>query len=146
MNFSMFDVKDFKTIIFDCDGVILNSNQLKTKSYYKAVFPSYGHKLASSLTTYLMNNTGKPRGHFIDYFLRNMVSADISGLGYKELLNAVTLEIQKGLMECEISPCLFKLREKTPDIKWLVASGGVETELRDLFKNRSLFFFFFGGI
>ena len=68
MNFSMFDVKDFKTIIFDCDGVILNSNQLKTKSYYKAVFPSYGHELASSLTTYLMNNTGKPRGHFIDYF------------------------------------------------------------------------------
>ena len=146
MNFSMFDVKDFKTIIFDCDGVILNSNQLKTKSYYKAVFPSYGHELASSLTTYLMNNTGKPRGHFIDYFLRNMVSADISGLGYEELLNAVTLEIQKGLMECEISPCLFKLREKTPDIKWLVASGGVEKELRDLFKNRSLFDLFDGGI
>ena len=146
MNFSMFDVKDFKTIIFDCDGVILNSNQLKTKSYYKAAFPSYGHELASSLTTYLTNNTGKPRGHFIDYFLSNMVSADISGLGYEELLNAVTLEIQKGLMECEISPCLFKLREKTPDIKWLVASGGVEKELRDLFKNRSLFDLFDGGI
>ena len=142
----MFDDKDFKTIIFDCDGVILNSNQLKTKSYYKAVFPSYGHELASSLTTYLMNNTGKPRGHFIDYFLRNMVSADISGLGYEELLNAVTLEIHKGLMECEISPCLFKFREKTPDIKWLVASGGVEKELRGLFKNRSLFDLFDGGI
>ena len=75
-----------------------------------------------------------------------MVSADITGLGYEELLNAVTLEIQKGLMECEISPCLFKLREKTPDIKWLVASGGVEKELRDVFQNRSLFDLFDGGI
>ena len=146
MNFSMFDVKDFKTIIFDCDGVILNSNQLKTKAYYKAAFPSYGHELASSLTTYLTNNTGKPRGHFIDYFLKNIVPPDISGLGYEELLNAVTLEIYKGLMECEVSPCLFKLREKTTDIKWLVVSGGVEKELRDVFQNRSLFDLFDGGI
>ena len=146
MKASVFDVKKVNTIIFDCDGVILNSNQLKRKAYYKAVFPYYGNELASSLTTYLANNTGKPRGHFIDYFLKNIVPPDISGLGYEELLNAVTLEIQKGLMECEISPCLFKLREKTPDIKWLVASGGVEKELRDLFKNRSLFDLFDGGI
>ena len=146
MKIGMFDVKKVNTIIFDCDGVILNSNQLKTKAYYKAVFPSYGHELASSLTTYLMNNAGKPRGHFIDYFLKNIVSPDISELGYEELLNAVTLEIQKGLMECEISPCLFKLREKTPDIKWLVVSGGVEKELRDVFQNRSLFDLFDGGI
>ena len=146
MNFSMFDDKDFKTIIFDCDGVILNSNELKTKSYYKAVFPSYGHELASSLTTYLAKNTGKPRGYFFDYFLKNIVPPEISGLGYKELLNAVTLEIHKGLMECEVSPCLFKLRENTPDIQWLVASGGVEKEIRDVFKNRFLFDLFDGGI
>ena len=142
----MFDVKKANTIIFDCDGVILNSNQLKIKAYYKAAFPSYGHELASSLTTYLINNTGKPRGHFIDYFLKNIVPPYISGLGYEELLNAVTLEIQKGLMECEISPCLFKLREKTPDIKWLVVSGGVERELRNVFVNRSIFDLFDGGI
>ena len=126
MKIGMFDVNKVNTIIFDCDGVILNSNQLKTKAYYKATFPSYGHELASSLTTYLANNTGRPRGHFIDYFINNIVPPGISELGYGELLNLVTLEIYKGLMECEVSPCLFKLREKTPDIKWLVASGGVE--------------------
>ena len=68
MKIGMFDVNKVNTIIFDCDGVILNSNQLKTKAYYKAAFASYGHELAISLTTYLTNNTGKPRGHFIDYF------------------------------------------------------------------------------
>ena len=146
MNFSMFDDKDFKTIIFDSGGVILNSNQLKTKSYYKAAFPSYGHELASSLTTYLTNNTGKPRGHFIDYFLKNIVPPDISGPGHKELVSAVTKEVYKGLMECEISSCIFTLREKTPDTKWFVVSGGVEKELRDVFQNRSLFDLFDGGI
>ena len=146
MNIGFLNDKKVNTIIFDCDGVILNSNQLKTKAYYKAALTSYGHELASSLTTYLTNNTGKPRGHFIDYFLKNIVSPDISELGYEELLNAVTLEIQKGLMECEVSPCLFELREKTPDTKWFVVSGGVEKELRDVFRNRSLFDLFDGGI
>jgi len=146
MKIGMFDVKKANTIIFDCDGVILNSNQLKTKAYYKASFPSYGHELASSLTTYLMNNTGKTRGYFVDYFLKNIVPFDISEQGHEELFNRVTLEIQKGLIECEVSPCLFELREKTSDTKWFVVSGGVEKELRDVFQNRSLFDLFDGGI
>jgi phosphoglycolate phosphatase-like HAD superfamily hydrolase len=146
MKIGMFDVNKVNTIIFDCDGVILNSNQLKTKAYYKATFPSYGHELASSLTTYLAKNTGKPRDHFFDYFLRNIVPSDISGPGLKELVSEVTKEIYKGLMECEVSPCLFELREKTPDTKWFLVSGGVEKELRDVFRNRSLFDLFDGGI
>ena len=146
MKISMFDFKKINTIIFDCDGVILNSNQLKTKAYYKAALPLYGHELASSLTNYLTNNTGRPRGHFIDYFLNNIVPPDISGLGYEELFNAVTQEICKGLMECEVSPCLIELREKTAGIKWFVASGGVEKELRDVFQNRSIIDLFDGGI
>ena len=146
MKTSVFDVKKVNSIIFDCDGVILNSNQLKTKAYFKAAYSSYGNELASSLTTYLTNNTGKPRGYFIDYFLKNIVPPNIPGLGYEELFNAVTLEIHKGLMECEISPCLFNLREKTTDIKWFVASGGAEKELKHVFKERSLFDLFDGGI
>ena len=146
MNIGFLNDKKVNTIIFDCDGVILNSNQLKTKAYYKATFPSYGHELASSLTTYLAKNTGKPRDHFFDYFLRNIVPPDISGPGLKELVSAVTKEVYKGLMECEVSPCLFELREKTPDTKWFLVSGGVEKELRDVFQNRSLFDLFDGGI
>ena len=146
MNIGLLNDKKVNTILFDCDGVILNSNQLKTQAYYNATFPSYGHELASSLTTYLAKNTGKPRNHFFDYFLKNIVPPEISGLGVKELVAAVTKEIYKGLMECEISSCIFTLREKTPDIKWLVVSGGVEKELKNVFNNRSLFDLFDGGI
>jgi len=146
MNIGFLNDKKVNTILFDCDGVILNSNQLKTQAYYNVTFPSYGHELARSLTTYLAKNTGKPRDHFFDYFLRNIVPPDISGPGLKELVSAVTKEVYKGLMECEISPCLFELREKIPETKWFVVSGGVEKELRDVFQNRSLFDLFDGGI
>ena len=146
MNIDLLNDKKVNTILFDCDGVILNSNQLKTQAYYNAAFPSYGHELARSLTTFLAKNTGKPRDYFFDYFLRSIVPPDISGPGLKELVSAVTKEAYKGLMECEISPCIFELREKTPDTKWFVVSGGLEKELRDVFRNRSLFDLFDGGI
>jgi len=146
MNIGFLNDKKVNTMLFDCDGVILNSNQLKTQAYYNATFPSYGHELARSLTTYLAKNTGKPRDHFFDHFLRNIVPPDISGPGFKELVSLVTKEVYKGLMECEISPCLFELREKIPDTKWFVVSGGVEKELRDVFQNRSLFDLFDGCI
>ena len=146
MNIGYLDDKKVNTILFDCDGVILNSNQLKTQAYYNATFSSYGHELACLLTTYLAKNTGKPRDYFFDYFLRNIVPPDISGPGLEELVSAVTKEVYKGLMECEISPCLFELRKKTSDTKWFVVSGGGEKELRDVFRNRSLFDLFDGGI
>ena len=30
-------IKDFSTIIFDCDGVILDSNQVKTEAFKKTL-------------------------------------------------------------------------------------------------------------
>ena len=65
--------------------------------------------------------------------------SDISGPGLKELVSEVTKEIYKGLMECEVSPCLFELREKTPDTKWFLVSGGVEKELRRCFSKSVAF-------
>ena len=39
-----------KTIIFDCDGVILDSNQVKKKAYYKVVSFYYGVEPANLYT------------------------------------------------------------------------------------------------
>ena len=135
-----------KTIIFDCDGVILNSNQVKKNAYYKIVSSYYGDQHAQSLIDYLSRNTGKPREHFFNHFLTNIIPSDLSGPGAEELLDEVAKEIHQGLMSCEISQSLFLLRDKFPDSLWLVVSGGVETELKSVFQKRSLFDLFDGGI
>ena len=66
MKIGMFDVNKVNTIIFDCDGVILNSNQLKTNAYYKAVFPSYGHELALGILfeSGLQHLADRPEGYY----------------------------------------------------------------------------------
>ena len=139
-------INNFKTIIFDCDGVILNYNQVKKEAYYKVALSHYGEKYATSLVEYLANNTGKTRGHFFNHFLTNIVPQKALKTKIDDLVSEVTAEINKGLIKCEISQSLFDLRKNTLGIKWLIISGGVESELKDIFLKRSLFDLFDGGI
>ena len=139
-------INNIKSLIFDCDGVILNSNKVKKAAYYKVAFSYYGDRLANLLLEYLAKNTGKPREYFFTHFLNNIVPSQTLGPSVEELVIEVGEEIHKGLMKCEISQSLFELRENTPDLKWLVVSGGVESELRDIFTKRSLLDLFDAGV
>jgi phosphoglycolate phosphatase-like HAD superfamily hydrolase len=138
-------MNNVNTIIFDCDGVLLNSNKLKTQAFYKAALP-YGENAANSLVAYHIENGGISRNHKFELFLKNIVPSDVRGPGLNDLISAYAAEVHKGLMECEISPCLSALREKTYDTQWLVVSGGAQDELREVFQNRSLSDLFDGGI
>ena len=139
-------ISNAKTIIFDCDGVILNSNQVKSKAYHKVASSHYGDEYATLLVEYLSRNAGNPREYFFNHFLNNIVPQNVSGPGIEELLTEVAEEIIKGLMECEISQSLFNLRKKLPDTKWMVVSGGVERELISVFQEREIYDLFDGGI
>ena len=139
-------INNIKSLIFDCDGVILNSNKVKKAAYYKVALSYYGDRLANLLVEYLAKNTGKPREQFFTHFLNNIVPSQTLGPSVEELIIEVGEEIHKGPMECEISQSLFELRENTPDLKWLVVSSGVESELRDIFIKRSLLDLFDAGV
>jgi len=138
-------INNIKSLIFDFDGVILNSNKVKKAAYFKVAFSYYGDRLANLLVEYLAKNTGKPREQFFTHFLNNIVPSQTLGPSVEELIIEVGEEIHKGPMECEISQSLFELRENTPDLKWLVVSSGVESELRDIFTKRSLLVFLMLG-
>ncbi len=71
-------------------------------------------------------------------------SSDVSS--YDELLTSYASFVKTGLMSCEISPGLMKLKEKTKYSKWMVVSGGDQVELNDLFRDRMIFSLFELGI
>ena len=47
----MTDLTFYKTLVFDCDGVVLNSNKIKTRAFYD-VASIYGHKVAKEFKDY----------------------------------------------------------------------------------------------
>lgn len=138
------DISDYKTIVFDCDGVVLNSNKVKTSAFFQTAL-RYGEGAASALVDYHIENGGVSRYHKFTYFLENIVK-DLSDASLQQLLQDYALNVRVGLLECDIAPRIKELRAFTAQSNWLIVSGGDQKELRDIFRIRGLSSLFDGGI
>lgn len=136
---------NYQSLIFDCDGVILNSNKIKTQAFYD-VSLKYGHNVAQELRDYHIRNGGVSRYKKFEYLLSNIVNEKPDSTVLNDLLKSFAREVKKSLLKCEVAVGLNELREKTIHTKWLIVSGGDQAELRQVFSQRGLDKYFNGGI
>ena len=143
----MSDLTKYNTIIFDCDGVILNSNFKKIEAYRNAAL-EYGASSvqAEELVNHHIELTGISRYIKFEYFLKEIMSEKITDEAMKKLVNYLNEQVLELLKDCEVTSGLRELKNKTKDIPWMVASGGDQEELRYLFKKNKIDFFFSEGI
>lgn len=138
----------YSTLVFDCDGVVLDSNKVKTRAFYNAALP-YGEAAAQALVDYHVANGGISRYRKFEYFLETLVTqhaAGISGPDLQALLDAYATSVRHGLLNCAVAAGLAELRAATADARWLIVSGGDQAELREVFAQRGLAEMFDGGI
>ena len=140
-----FDRNKYRTLIFDCDGVLLDSNQVKTDALVAAGL-CYSEDAAMSLVEYHRENGGVSRYRKFSYFLREIVGVVADEAALQELLNIFALEVRKGLLTCPVSTALPYLQQLDPEINRLVVSGGDQNELRKVFYEREIDTIFDGGI
>lgn len=136
------------SLVFDCDGVVLNSNKVKTEAFYRAALP-YGEQAASALVEYHTANGGISRYKKFAHFLQSLVpvhAPDAAGPDLEKLLAVYADEVLQGLLTCEIAPGLQQLRQQTRESRWFIVSGGDQAELRDVFAQRGMADLFDGGI
>ena len=138
------DISQFATLIFDCDGVVLDSNKVKTNAFYNAALP-YGVEAAETLVDHHRKNGGISRYIKFEYFLQEIVGAEVEQASLNKLLDDYAREVREGLLSCEVSPGLDELRQSTQS-RWLIVSGGDQNELRDIFAQRNLAGNFNGGV
>ena len=136
---------EYACLVFDCDGVILASNALKTEAFRSAASP-YGEALAQRLVEYHVAHGGISRHVKFAHFLENIVPDGVPGPDRDALLQRYKDAVIDGLFTCQITPELEALRAATPDARWFVVSGGAQDELRDIFDQRGLAAMFDGGI
>lgn len=138
-------LNNYKTHVFDCDGVVLDSNKIKTQAFYLSV-ESYGTVAAEELVDYHVNNGGISRYKKFEYFFLKILGREYSSDEMNVVLDNYAVSVRSGLMKCDIAPNLLEMRSKYPDAKWLIVSGGDQQELIEVFKERGLFNIFDGGI
>ena len=143
-------MKKYKSIIFDCDGVILNSNQVKTNAF-RQVFEKYNINAVDEFIKYHRSNGGVSRYIKIEKFLKNILPKYYENKSFNEdelnmLLQSYSNQCKESLLKCEVTKDLSILRKITGNIPWLIISGGDQFELREIFNKKGLTSFFNGGI
>lgn len=139
------DVSSYQTVVFDCDGVVLNSNKIKTQAFYEAT-KHFGHEYAKALVDYHVTNGGVSRYAKAKYFITTILQKPFDEKVYQDILNRFALAVKEGLLKCDIAEGLAELKQITGSANWLIVSGGDQAELREIFALRDLAQYFEGGI
>lgn len=137
--------KKYNTWIFDCDGVLLDSNKIKTEIFYEVCLP-YGSNYASQFVEYHKANGGISRYKKFEYFFQHIIKIDTD---YKNQLHEILVEysnkVKQKLLNCDITKGAISFIQSLPkEVIKVVVSGSDQEELRDVFNKRNLDKYFNG--
>jgi phosphoglycolate phosphatase-like HAD superfamily hydrolase len=133
-------IASYDIYIFDCDGVVLDSNQLKIDAMEKALLSIViDNEKVSQCVNYFRNNFGKSRFHHVDIFVEEIL----------ELEGNEKQSIRESILQYYSSQCkaLYFSADLTPGFiefisglqgKKYIASGSEQQELREVFEARGL--------
>jgi phosphoglycolate phosphatase-like HAD superfamily hydrolase len=143
----MLSMNKYELFIFDCDGVILDSNQLKIHAMDNALSNiGLDRKIIEKCLAYFRNNFGKSRYHHVSVFSEKFIGMtlnnDITSFNDKLLMN-FSQQCKELYSNAEITPGFIDFISCLKGKKF-IASGSDQKELREVFDSRNLSHLFDG--
>lgn len=132
--------------VFDCDGVLIDSNGVKSRAFYEAALP-YGEKAAVELVAYHQRAGSIGRDARWRYFFDHILGRAPEEGELEELMAKCTRSIRRQTREAPlvagVERYLRTLRRRRAAC--VVVSGIEEGELREILEERALTTFFEGA-
>lgn len=138
----MTGVGDFDFAVFDCDGVLLDSNAVKTDAFRHAL-AGFPLKKVQQLVAYHRQHGGVSRYDKFRYFFNTLVGNDDEEQ-YKLALERFKAYCQRELANAPIVPGVaeFLGSLKEQNLPMFVVSGSDQNELRAILKKKQLSHYF----
>lgn len=139
----MYDCSNYDYLIFDCDGVILDSNLLKSRAFSDALTDE-PPELVKSFVDYHKQHGGISRYEKFNYYFTDIQNCTDSEKKISKALTRFASIVKKGLMECNYVPGIheFIKQQSTLGVPLFVVSGSDEKELKKIFLKRKILKFF----
>ena len=133
-------LSEYEVYIFDCDGVILDSNQLKIEAMKNALEAHFSAQdLIIECIDYFRHNFGKSRFHHVAHFLDNIFDIEKEQRNKLEQLSLADFSKQCRTLYlmAQLTPSFMAFLDQCKGKRY-VASGSEQGELRDVFAQRGL--------
>ena len=127
-------LNNFKHLFFDFDGVLFNSNKIRTEGF-KIIFKKFPKPFIDKLVDYHDMNGGLSRYHKIKYFFENILKEEITDEKLQNYANEYGKFMSKKLFDqrLKISDSInFLKNNRAKFIQIFIVSGSDQNELRSL--------------
>jgi len=133
------ELAKYETWLLDCDGVLLDSNRLKTDAF-REVARELGEAAAEQLVAYHVEHGGVSRHVKFRYLQEQILGQAFDERLQAQLLAAFSTKTKAMLLECPMTDGCLELLEAIGrrGAKAFVVSGGDQDDLRQVFAARDL--------
>lgn len=133
-----------KVIIFDFDGVIADSNSIKTDAFVK-LFEVYPSHIKEMIRTFHLQNGGMSRFDKFRYIYTNFLKEFLSDEKFKQLCDDFNKLVIDGVIKAPIYDGVIEFLNKNRyKYDMYIVSGTPECEIIDIVKRRRLEIYFLG--
>lgn len=136
-------IKADTLLFFDCDGVILNSNEIKSSAFFEVAKNFAPLEIAEAFLQYHVSHGGITRYKKFEYLFSQLLRKTNYDLELHEALSSYEKIVFQQLLECDLIDGVEDYLKAVPNTKYVV-SGGKETELHEVFERRNLKKYFAG--
>jgi len=135
----MIDLSLYDYAVFDCDGVILDSNRLKTEAFARAL-EGDSEKYVDKMIAYHKANGGVSRYKKFKYYFQEINPREDVEKNAKKAISRFAEIVQKELIECNHIPGVldFINAVKKQGLSLFVVSGSDGEELKEVFNKRKI--------
>ena len=141
----MRSIYDYSVVIFDCDGVIFDSNNLKIQAMTQTLLGEsvFNNEHVAAAINYFKNNFGISRTRHIDYLVECFVSGSTIDKNFTKasILKSYSTKCIQLYREANFTPGFLELLGTLSSAKY-VASGSDERELKTVLKDRGVSHYF----
>ena len=135
---------NIKAIIFDFDGVLVESVDVKTRAFAR-MFEDRGVEIVRQVTDFHLKNGGLSRVHKFKYYYKEILRCALSEERLDELCNTFSrLVIDEVINSPYVRGAKEFLEEFYHKVDLYVASGTPEEELREIVRCRGMDMYFKG--
>ena len=133
-----------KAIIFDFDGVIVDSVDIKTKAFGE-LFEEEGKDISGKVVEYHLNNTGVSRFDKFRYIYKNMLNRELSDEKFNELCSRFESLVTDNVIKAPfIKGAKEFLEGHSGEYSCFVASATPQKEIEDIILKKGIGGYFRG--